>query len=73
LLAFCGASFGVLVAWAISTGNTHMVMGALFDLHVTPAVVATVLAAVVMIAALGGLFPAIRAARLPIAMALKGR
>jgi putative ABC transport system permease protein len=72
LLALSGAGLGIIAAWAISTGNTSMVMGALFNLRVTPTIVGVTLGWVVIIAMLGGLFPAIRAARLPIATALRG-
>jgi putative ABC transport system permease protein len=71
LLALFGAGLGIIGAWAISTGKTSTIMGALFGLRVTPAIAGVALAWVVMIAVLGGLFPAIRAARLPVATALR--
>jgi len=71
LLALFGASLGIVAAWALSAGKTSTVMGALFDLRVTPAIVGVAVLWVVIIAVVGGLFPAIRAARLPVATALR--
>jgi putative ABC transport system permease protein len=71
LLALFGAGLGIIGAWALSAGKTSTIMGALFGLRVTPAIVGVALAWVVMIALLGGLLPAIRAARLPVATALR--
>jgi putative ABC transport system permease protein len=71
LLALFGASLGIAGAWALSAGKTSTVMGALFGLRITPAIIAVALAWVTAIAMLGGLFPAIRAARLPVATALR--
>lgn len=72
LLAFCGAAIGIFAAWALSSGATSIVMGALFVLRVSANIVTLTVASVIAIAVLGGVFPAIRAARLPVATALRG-
>lgn len=67
-----GAAFSYLVfnGWTVSTlaGFTQVA----FDFAVTPDLVATGVLWAVALGALGGLFPAIRAARLPITAALRG-
>ena len=76
LLALIGGLIGSLLAWLFfdgfvaSTGvgpNGHLV----FELSVTPALVMLGIVWAVVIGLIGGLFPAMRAARLPVATALR--
>lgn len=76
LLALIGGLIGSLLAWLFfdgfvaSTGvgpNGHLV----FELSVTPALVMLGIVWAVVIGLIGGLFPAVRAARLPVATALR--
>ena len=76
LLSLLGGVIGAALAWIFFNGNTVNTLGAnfsqvVFRLTVSPAllVAGIVLACVIGIA--GGLFPAIRAARLPVATALR--
>jgi len=69
LLAVIGAALGVLVAWALFDGR-EVNSGGIFRLHVSAPLIALGLAWGVLIALAGGLFPAIRAARVPAATAL---
>lgn len=78
LLAIAGAALGAGIAWFFFDGNA--VTGATgnsrsqltFSLNVTPNLIAVGVAFALVIGLLGGLFPAIRAARRPVAMALRG-
>jgi len=70
LLALVGAALGALVAWLVFDGRV-VFSGSVFRLHVSAPLVALGLAWGVIIALLGGLFPAIRAARLAAATALR--
>lgn len=70
LLALMGAALGVLVAWAVFDGREVYSSG-VFRLHVSARLVALGLAWGLAIALLGGLFPAIRAGRIPAATALR--
>jgi putative ABC transport system permease protein len=78
-LALLGAVIGVVLAYfgfnghAISTiggtvGNSQLV----YSLTVSPALIAMGMALACTIGFVGGIFPAIRAARLPVAAALRG-
>jgi putative ABC transport system permease protein len=71
LLAVVGALIGVGFAWLVFDGAMRSVVGAVFHLRVTLALAGTGVAIACFIAGLGGLFPAIRAARLPVTMALR--
>lgn len=72
LLALTGAILGAFIAWALFDGNRNAVGGfVVFDLIVTPGLVVVGVAWAMVIALLGGLPPAIRAARLPVATALR--
>jgi putative ABC transport system permease protein len=73
LLALAGTAIGVVTAWTLFNGNLHMFGSLVFTLSVTPALIGlgTVLACVLGL--IGGLFPALRAARVPVATALRGR
>ena len=72
-LALCvtGALIGALVAWALFDGNAKAVNSSVFVLRVSPGLVMTGLIWALVVGLLGGLPPAIRAARLPIATALR--
>jgi putative ABC transport system permease protein len=76
LLAIAGALIGALCAWLFFDGHiTSMEVNSLqppvaFAMSVTPALVVLGIIWACVIGMVGGLFPAIRAARLPIARAL---
>jgi putative ABC transport system permease protein len=70
LLALIGAALGVLVAWLVFDGR-EAYSGVVFRLHISPALAALGLGWGAVIALLGGLFPAIRAGKLPAATALR--
>lgn len=77
LLAVFGGVLGAAIAYAVFNGNTISTLGdgfsqVAFDFTVTPSLVATGIAWAVTVGAIGGLFPAVRAARLPITTALRG-
>ena len=75
LLAVIGGMLGATVAWLLFSGNVISLGGTLgsivTELHVTPALVGTGIAWACTVGLLGGLPPAIRAARLPVATALR--
>jgi putative ABC transport system permease protein len=77
LLALVGGLIGGLVAWALFNGYSASTMasgtvGQLhFELKVTPELLWTGLKWALAIGFIGGLFPAVRAARLPITTALR--
>jgi putative ABC transport system permease protein len=71
LLAVSGAAIGALVAWVGFNGNLHAVGGLVFRLAVSPSLVAIGIGFAFTLGLIGGVFPAIRAARLPIADAFK--
>ena len=75
LLALVGGAIGATVAWALFSGNTIALGGQLgslvTELTITPALLAAGLLWACAVGLLGGLFPAIRAARLPVATALR--
>jgi len=70
LLALVGAALGTFIAWLAFDGRV-VYSGSVFKLHVSLSLAALGLAWGVMIALLGGLLPAIRAANLPAAQALR--
>jgi putative ABC transport system permease protein len=77
LLAVVGGACGALIAWLLFNGHSVDTLGGgtggqlIFDLAVTPGLMALGLAWACVIGVIGGLFPAIRAARLPVADALR--
>jgi putative ABC transport system permease protein len=71
LLALSGAMIGALLAWVAFNGDLHAIGGLVFKLAVTPSLVALGIGFAFTLGFLGGLFPAIRAARLPVADALR--
>ncbi len=76
-LALIGGGIGAMLAWAFFNGNTVNTLGAnftqvVFSLTVTPELIANGVIWSCIIGMIGGLFPAVRAARQPIATALRG-
>ena len=77
LLAAAGGALGALAAWVFFNGHTvSTTQGSanaqlVFDITVTLRLALVGIAASIVIGFIGGLFPAIRAARLPIATALR--
>jgi len=76
LLALIGGVIGGAVAYLVFNGFQVSTLGAsfsqvVFDFAVTPELLIDGLKAALIIGAVGGLFPAIRAARLPVAQALR--
>jgi putative ABC transport system permease protein len=76
LLALLGGVIGACVAWFFFNGNSVSTLGAafaqvVFHLTVTRALIITGIVWAAVIGLLGGFFPALRAARLPVAEALR--
>jgi putative ABC transport system permease protein len=76
LLSVMGALIGASLAWLFFNGNVVSTLGSnftqvVFRLAVSPALVVLGVLWACAIGLLGGLFPAIRAARLPVATALR--
>lgn len=75
-LALLGGIAGAALAYVAFNGNTISTLSGFtqvaFDFTVTPALVTTGVIWALALGAVGGLFPAIRAARLPITVALRG-
>ena len=75
ILAVVGGLIGAAMAWLLLSGDTFA-LGAtegsiVAQLRVTPALVTIGLVWACVVGLLGGLFPAVRAARMPVAVALK--
>ena len=75
VLALLGALLGAGVAWLFFGGNRIAMEGgsgaAVFELKITPLLIAIGVGAACAVGVLGGLFPALRAARGPVAAALR--
>jgi putative ABC transport system permease protein len=76
ILALLGGAIGALAAWLFFDGNVVSTSGGtaaqiVFALAFTPALIAIGVTWACAIGLIGGLFPAIRAARLPVATALR--
>jgi putative ABC transport system permease protein len=78
LLALIGGTIGAALAWLFFNGYTVSTMAGgsqgghlIFDLSVDPTLIATGIIWACTIGLLGGVFPAVRAARLPVATALR--
>lgn len=76
LLALCGGLIGGALAWIVFNGHSVSTLGGafaqvVFSLTVTGPLLITGLVWACLIGALGGFFPALRAARLPVAEALR--
>ena len=77
LLSLAGGMLGAGVAWLLFNGYSVSTLGGnftqiAFNFAVTPALVLQGLSWALIIGFLGGLFPALRAARLPVTAALRG-
>lgn len=78
LLALIGGVIGAFIAWAFFNGNTVSTLGGagglgqmVFELSVSPQLMILGIVWACFIGVLGGFFPAMRAARLPVATALR--
>jgi len=76
LLALIGAALGATASWIFFNGNTVNTLGSnfsqiVFQLTVSPVLLIWGVVWACFIGLIGGLFPAIRAARLPVAAALR--
>ena len=71
LLAIPGALLGVAVAWLVFNGHAISALGLTFPLAVTPALLELAIVWALAIGLIGGLAPSFRAARLPVATALR--
>ena len=70
-LSLLGALIGIAVAWAAFNGNLHAIGGTVINLAVTPRLIVNGLLFACFLGFIGGFFPALRAARRPIAEALR--
>lgn len=70
LLALGAAIIGALIPWVILNGRVIQAEGFTFPLAMTPHLVAISILWALVIGLIGGLLPAIRAARLPVASAM---
>lgn len=71
LLALPGALIGAIVAWLLFNGLLASPLGASFHMAVTPSLAVLGLLWALGIGAIGGLLPALRAARVPVTAALR--
>jgi putative ABC transport system permease protein len=71
LLALIGAMIGTAFAWVCFSGNQKALGSLVFNLTISPSLVATAVAWALAVGLIGGLFPSIRAARLPVAQSLR--
>ena len=71
LLALAGALIGIGIAWALFHGQRYAFGENLFNLTVSVKLVGLGVAWAMVVALLGGILPAIRAARLPVVEALR--
>jgi putative ABC transport system permease protein len=75
VLALLGALLGAAISWAMFSGNTlamgNGVSSLVFEMNVTPTLLGIGVGFACAVGFLGGLFPAVRAARLPVATALR--
>jgi putative ABC transport system permease protein len=70
-LSLLGALAGALFAWILLDGRLETIWNAVFALTVSPGLIALGVAWALALALVGGIFPAIRGARLPVAQALR--
>jgi putative ABC transport system permease protein len=75
VLSLAGALLGAAISWLLFNGNTVSLGGGvssiIFKMQVTPALLGAGVLLACGVAFIGGLFPAVRAARLPVATALR--
>jgi putative ABC transport system permease protein len=72
-LAVLGAAAGALIAWVAFNGHKQDYGTIDVSLAVTPEMIAAAIGLALIVGTIGALFPAIRAARLPVTTALQGR
>ena len=70
-LAIPGATLGALLAWVVFNGHQAEVAGVPYDLVVSPGLLVFGLISALAVALIGAVLPGIRAARLPVAAALR--
>jgi putative ABC transport system permease protein len=71
LLALVGGALGAAIAWTLFDGFTASTMDVLFAFAVSPQLLWNGLKWALAIGLIGGLFPAVRAARMPVAASLR--
>jgi putative ABC transport system permease protein len=71
LLALAGAAIGVLIAWMAFNNHMHVMTAMVIHLAVTPGLAIGGIVFAAILAAVGGILPAARAASMPIAHALR--
>ena len=71
VLSLIGAALGAWVARLVFDGRLQAIFNAVFTLAISPGLIALGLGWAVLLAVLGGLAPAVRSARLPVAEALR--
>ena len=71
VLAISGAAIGAVGAWIAFNGDLHSAGGLVFRLAVTPGLLGVGIGFAFALGFVGGVFPAIRAASLPVADALR--
>ena len=71
ILALAGAMLGASLAWLFFSGDLVSVSSIVFELELTFRMLVTGIAWACGVGFIGGLFPAIRAARMPIVSALR--
>ena len=75
LLSLIGAAIGAAISWLMFNGNTvtlgDSVSSIVFKMQVSPALLGTGVLLACAVGFIGGLFPALRAARVPVATALR--
>jgi len=72
ILAIPPALIGAAVAWLLFNGNVVDAGGLTFQMSVTPHLLVVSIFWALSIALIGALFPALRAASIPVATALRG-
>jgi putative ABC transport system permease protein len=72
VLTLIGAALGACLAWALFGGIVVVSDAYIYTLVVKPSLIALGIVWAVLTGVVGGLFPAIRAARLPVATVLRG-
>lgn len=70
VLSLLGALAGALVAYALLDGRLEVIWNAVFTLSVSPGLIALGVGWAFLLAVVGGVIPAVRSARLPVAEAL---
>jgi putative ABC transport system permease protein len=71
ILSLLGALIGALAALMLVDGRQEIIWNAVFTLSVSPGLIALGMAWALALAVLGGIVPAVRSARLPVAEALR--